>query len=271
MYSFFRNGGWVVGTGIYVADVEAQIQSVKRKFQTSGNVQVVATATEPMTATISEIAANAEMGSSIAGTALEQAPLTSARVHELGNAVKQIGRVTDVIAEISEQTNLLALNATIEAARAGHAGKGFAIVAGEIKELARQTAEATRELGGQISDIQNKTGDTVARITEISQVIEDLNQIVLSVASAMEEQSVATREIAGSVIMAAHGIEEVNKNVGDTTATSRAIAGDMSEISRSAHEITAGSAQVNGNAQTLSALATQLSQMMGKFTFCTQG
>jgi methyl-accepting chemotaxis protein len=233
--------------------------------QTSTNVQLVATAAEQMTATIAEIAGNTENGCRVASEAVDQAKVTAHQVSDLGKAVQLIGKVTEAIADISDQTNLLALNATIEAARAGEAGKGFAVVASEIKELAKQTADATKEIGGQISDIQNKTGDTVSKIDQISSVIHDLSELVNTVASAMEEQSAATEEIASNVHQAAQSIDEVNKNVLESTKVSGGIAQDMTEVNQAVQEIASGSSQVSSSAQGLSGLAEKLNQMMSRF------
>ncbi|NNG01983.1 MAG: methyl-accepting chemotaxis protein [Desulfobacteraceae bacterium] len=234
--------------------------------QTSTNVQMVATATEQMTATINEIAGNTEKGRKIAIEAVDHAVATSSQINDLGKAVQQIGKVTEAIAEVSEQTNLLALNATIEAARAGEAGKGFAVVANEIKELAKQTADATKEIGEKISNIQLKTGDTVSKMDQISAVIGDLSEIVTTVASAMTEQSAATGEISDNVSQAAQGIQEVNKNIAETTTASNSISQDIAEVNQAAQEIATGSSQVNSSAQDLSSLAEQLNQMMSRYT-----
>jgi len=121
------------------------------------SVNMVAAAAEEMSATIAEIASNTEKTSAITNTAVAQSEKASAQIHELGGAAQEVGKVTESITEISEQTNLLALNATIEAARAGEVGKGFAVVANEIKEFAKQTAEATNEIKGKISEIQDVT------------------------------------------------------------------------------------------------------------------
>jgi Methyl-accepting chemotaxis protein len=132
--------------------------------------------------------------------------------------------VTETIADISEQTNLLALNATIEAARAGQAGKGFAVVAAEIKALALQTAEATKEIGSKIGNVQTATGESVSAIQEIVTIIDEINKIVTSVAAAIEEQTATTQEISTNVSQAAEGVQEVNQNVNQAST----VAGEVS-------------------------------------------
>lgn len=233
--------------------------------QASTNVQIVATATEEMSATINEIAQNTEKGRVITGEAVGQAESVSAKVHQLGRAAKEIGKVTETISEISEQTNLLALNATIEAARAGEAGKGFAVVANEIKDLAKQTASATTDINGRIATIQDTTLGTVSEIKEIVSTISSINEIVSSIATAIEEQATATREIAGNVNQAAQGIEEVNLNVTESTSVAALISKDIVEVSQSAEEMSANSVSLHANAGGLSELADKLHDMIRMF------
>jgi methyl-accepting chemotaxis protein len=233
--------------------------------QASTNINMVATASEEMTATISEIAENTEKARSITEKAVSEAKGASETVDELGKAAREIGKVTESITEISEQTNLLALNATIEAARAGDAGKGFAVVANEIKELAKQAAEATDEIKRKIEGIQNSTDGTVKQIEQISTVINEVNEIVSIIATAVEEQSVTTKEIAGNVAQAAQGIQEVTENVSQSSTVAGEIAKDISDVNQASNEMSSSSSQVNTSAEQLSKLAEQLKQMTEKF------
>lgn len=233
--------------------------------EASTNVNMVATATEEMTSTISEIAANTDEASSIATKAVEQASSASAKVDVLGDAAVEISKVTEVISEISAQTNLLALNATIEAARAGEAGKGFAVVANEIKELARQTSDATQKIKAQIEGIQNSTNETVTEIRDITDVIHQVNTIVGTIAAAIDEQAATTGEIGSNVQQAALGISEVNENVAHTSTVSAEIAGDINEISSVTEEIISSSEKVSGSADSLSGLAGKLRDMVKLF------
>ena len=138
--------------------------------QASSNVNIVASAAEEMSNTIAEIARSADRARRVTGDSVTAAAAASEHFSRLDGAARQIGEVTETISEISAQTNLLALNATIEAARAGESGKGFAVVAGEIKDLARQTAEATAEIARKIRGIQEVTEAAVGRIGDISAV-----------------------------------------------------------------------------------------------------
>jgi hemerythrin-like metal-binding protein len=173
--------------------------------------------------------------------------------------------VTETITEISEQTNLLALNATIEAARAGEAGKGFAVVANEIKELARQTAQATQDIKDKVKGIQDSTTGTSLEIVEISKVIHHVNDIVTSIASSVDEQARATAEIAGNVSQASIGIQEVNVNVAQCSLVAGEIAKDISHVSQISGEFKNGSRHVSDSAGELSSFASQIKTMVGSF------
>ncbi len=247
-------------------EMSANMSSVAAAIEeTSTNVSMIATSTEEMTVTLNEIAHNSEKARGITHKAVQEANSASSTVHELGNAAKEIGKVTETITDISEQTNLLALNATIEAARAGEAGRGFAVVAHEIKELARQTAEATNEIKKKIEGIQNSTEGTVFQITQISKVINDVNDIVSTIATAVEQQSVTTKEIAANVAQASRGIQEVTENMAHSATVSENIADDISAVTKASEEIATSSSQVNVSAEELSRLAEKLHVLASRF------
>ncbi len=170
--------------------------------QSSVNISSVASATEEMSATVGDIAANTARARVISEQATTQAQTVTAQMQKLGQAAQEIGHVTETITNISAQTNLLALNATIEAARAGSAGKGFAVVANEIKELARQTAEATEDIKLRIAGVQSSSGAAIADIGQITAVIKEVEDIVSGIAAAIEEQATVTKDVAGNIAQA---------------------------------------------------------------------
>jgi methyl-accepting chemotaxis protein len=247
-------------------EMSANVQSVAAAMeQASTNVNMVASAMEEMTSTVNEIAQQSEKGRNISNSATDQVKSTSANVHQLGEAAIAISKVTEVITDISEQTNLLALNATIEAARAGDAGKGFAVVANEIKELAKQTAKATLEIKEKISGIQDSTSVTVTEIGQITQVIDDVNDIVGTIAAATEEQLTAAKEISGNISQASSGIQEVNENLAQSSTVSAEIAKDIADVNQESAKMSSSSSQVDLSANDLRGLADQLGALVGRF------
>ena len=233
--------------------------------QASTNINMMAVAMEEMVSTITEIASNAEKASTKTGDAVSQGESTTAKVDELGKSVNEISKVLETISNISDQTNLLALNATIEAARAGEAGKGFAVVANEIKELAVQTADATLEIRNKIEEVQSSTSGTITQIGTTLEITNEINQIVSTIAAAVEEQSVTSKEIAENVAQASQGIEEVTENVSQSSTVASEVASDISQVSQANVEISNSSSQVDTNAEELNKLAEDLSEMVGKF------
>jgi methyl-accepting chemotaxis protein len=197
--------------------------------QASVNVQSVSGAAEKLSGSIRDISVQVNTGREIADNASSKVTETDQQISGLLETAEQIGEVVGLINEIAEQTNLLALNATIEAARAGESGKGFAVVASEVKNLANQTARATQEISTQIESVQNKTNDAVLAMGEISNVVGQVQEINQSIADAMDEQNIATGEIARNVDEASGGTQEVSRNIQSVTE----IAGEGGEVSRS--------------------------------------
>jgi methyl-accepting chemotaxis protein len=181
--------------------------------QVTQNLQTVATGADEMGSSIKEIAKNATEAAKVTSSAVRIAETTTATVMKLGDSSTEIGQVLKVITAIAQQTNLLALNATIEAARAGEAGKGFAVVANEVKELAKETAQATEDIGGKIAAIQSDTRAAVEAIASISAVINQVNDISNTIATAVEEQNATTNEMARNVSEAAHSSGEINNSM----------------------------------------------------------
>jgi methyl-accepting chemotaxis protein len=233
--------------------------------QAATNINMVSTATEGMSSTIHETAQHSEKARNVAEDAVAKVTRTADKVSALGEAAAAIGKVTEVITEISDQTNLLALNATIEAARAGEAGKGFAVVANEIKELASQTAGATSDIRAKIEGIQTSTTETVSEIAAVSEVIEAVNTTVTSIAAAVEEQNVTTSEIAANVVQASDGIQEVSRNIAQTSTIAGEVADDMGEVNQEAARINSNGGLVESRSQELAALADKLRNLMGQF------
>jgi len=230
--------------------------------QSTTNVSMVASAGEEMSVTINEISENTEKARTITQGAVKDAADTSGQVDMLGNSVGEIGKVVETITEISEQVNLLALNATIEAARAGDAGKGFAVVANEIKELAKQTSEAAGQIKERVGEFQSTTEGTVQSISKISQVISEINDIVTTIATAIEEQTATTSEIANNIAQASVGLTEVNENVSQSAVVSANISNDLISVNQSVVDMAEGSGVLNSNAEKLADMARTLSRLI---------
>jgi methyl-accepting chemotaxis protein len=233
---------WVIGTGVYTDEIDAVVAEQSRMVNN-----------------------NVSKARSITMDAVGQTEHATSQVDELGVSAKKIFTVVETITDISSQVNLLALNATIEAARAGEAGKGFAVVANEIKDLASQTAEASNAIKERVAGIQTSTDGTITEISNITRVVTQINEIVSTIATAVEEQSATTKEIAENVSQASLGIGEVNENIAQGSVASQGVSEEISVVTQSAAQMTNSSSQVKTKANDLSGLAGKLSEMMGKF------
>jgi aerotaxis receptor len=177
------------------------------------NAQAVGAASEELSASIQEIASQIGRASQVAQRAVDSGQKAQARIRSLSETAMQIGDVIQLIRAIAEQTNLLALNATIEAARAGEAGRGFSVVASEVKGLASQTARSTEDIARQVTAIQTATNEAVAVVAEAGQAIDEIAEVSASIAAAIEQQAAATSEIARNVTESSAAVQEVTERI----------------------------------------------------------
>ncbi len=182
--------------------------------ETATNVQSVAAGAEELAASVDEISRQVRQSSDVARTAVQEGERTNILVADLTSAAQKIGAVVELITNIAGQTNLLALNATIEAARAGEAGRGFSIVATEVKTLAGQTAKATSDIAAQVSAVQAATTEAAKALNSITSYVTDLDKIAARIATAIDQQAAVTREVAGNMHVAAQGVESMKQSVG---------------------------------------------------------
>jgi len=219
--------------------------------QTGANVQSVAAATEELSASIGEIGKRVTETANMVRSAAGSMELSETKMGGLINAVSEVGTVISVITDIAEQTNLLALNATIEAARAGEAGKGFAVVASEVKNLATQTHKATEEVSAIIRKIETETEEAGSAIKEVARQMEQVNENAAGISAATEQQAVATQDISRNVQEAASGTENVTSGI--------------SEVSVATGETRSASEQVLDVASKLSQQADTMNQRIRAF------
>jgi len=232
----------------------------------SGSVSTVAAAIEEISASLNEVAQSCQKELTIANEANSQAVATREQMESLGIAAREIGKVIDVINDIADQTNLLALNATIEAASAGEAGKGFAVVAGEVKELAKQTAQATSEIGRQVENMQQSADGAIGAIEKIAAVIEEVNTISQTIVSAVEEQSATVNEVSSNIGDASGSATDIAKRVTETADGLTEVTGSIKQVTSSAEETARGVETIQTDSRKVESMTQELTGIVSKFT-----
>ena len=233
----------------------------------SHSVNSVATAIEEMSASLAGVARNCQEELDVATQANQQAVAARATMENLGAVAKEVNKIVDVISGIAAQTNLLALNATIEAASAGEAGKGFAVVAGEVKDLARQTAQATKNISEQIQRMQSNTDTAIRSIAGIGDIIEKINRTSQAIVHAVDEQNKTVTEIARSISTVSNGASHIATNVSESGKGLSEVASNIAGVSQATHTTASGITQITASATELAKLSAELDRIVKQFKF----
>lgn len=232
--------------------------------QMTASVNSVASAVEEMSASLTEVSTNSTQAAKVADGAARAADETTRIMNALGRSAREINKVVVMITDIAAQTNLLALNATIEAASAGEAGRGFAVVANEVKELAKQTANATEEIQKQIGDMQHNTDQALNAIELIVKVIGEINTISANIATSVNEQTNATNEISRSVSEVAQGSTEVSRNIQEAATAAMEVSRNIQEAVAGTNEVSRSISQIATGAGEISTSADEVARAMNE-------
>ena len=240
-----------------------QISSATSKV--SRAINSIAAAIEEMSSSLQGVSQNCQEELRIATEASSQADTARTNMEQLGDVAQQVEKIIDVISDIADQTNLLALNATIEAASAGEAGKGFAVVAGEVKELARQTAQATTDIGEQIRKMQASTHTAIASIQGIVAVINKINATSQAIVTSVAEQTSTISDLSKSVASVGSDTNQIAYSVTESGNGLKEIASNIAGVNQATRSTAAGTTQINASTESLAKLASQLDQIVHQF------
>ena len=258
-----------VGNSIKV--VTDKIETIRSASnEASGSVGTVASSIEEMHASLNEVAKSCVSESTMSKDASDKANNARELMAALGNAIKEITNINDVIENIAQQTNLLALNATIEAASAGEAGKGFSVVANEVKELSKQTAEATERIDAQIRNIQTKTQKAIVSIDEIATIVAEVNTISNTIATAVEEQSTTISQIAMISGKTSSSTESISKDVGQWADEMTRISTGFERVDEAASISISSAETIRQSIQELQLLSADLTNTVKEFSIKSQ-
>lgn len=254
-----------------INDVNRNIRDIVQKIDgISQSTNTSASAVEEMSVSLKDVAKSTANASDISNKANAKAQDTYRIMEELKKSVNEIGNVIKIINDISDQTNMLALNATIEAASAGEAGKGFAVVANEVKELAKQTVEATSKIQDRITEMQNSTNTTVSSLNDVKNIIEELNSINLKIAANVDEQSLTVTEIAGSIANAATNTADVTRFAEVISRSTESIDKNINEMGMGINEIASNASVTSNAASTVAQNAQELNKSVENISLNTK-
>lgn len=240
-----------------------QISSSSKDMALS--VESVTSSIEEMSSSVNEVTKNCQAESVIALKANEEAIQAVEKMNQLGDSAKNIGKIVEVIQDISDQINLLALNATIEAASAGNAGKGFTVVAHEVKELAKQTAQATDSINTQINEMRTNTEQSINAIDKIRGIIEEVNTISQTIVTAVEEQSVTANAIAGNVGQANNLVRNIASSVEKSVSEIVNVSSNIQDVKTAADATQDGVNKNMTSVSRLSVVINKLTEIVGQF------
>lgn len=244
------------------ANMKMMSESTKKMDE---NIGIASTAITEMNTSINDVSKSADEAAVIASDAIKLSRTGSRKMEELGKSAQKTGKVVEVIKDIAGQTNLLALNATIEAARAGEYGKGFAVVALEVKDLAKQTNDATNDIAEMIQEIQAASQDTIGTIDDINKIIQKIDELSKVIAEAVKTQTLSTESISENMTHVSGASDEVSENVSQAAAMGEEIAVSIVKVESAAKDTSQNSTQTDAASKELTKLARHLEELTNRF------